>query len=209
MNAPLPTASLFRPAARLGSIGVSEILKITAEAGARKRAGRPVIVLGAGEPDFDTPEPVKEAAGRAIRFGRTKYTALDGTLELKEAVREKFRRDNGLEYALDEITCSAGAKQILYNACMATLDPGDEVVIPAPFWTSYADFVAICGGSPVVVPCPEADGFQLTPDALDRAITPRTHWLLLNSPSNPTGALTRRTTSWPSARCWTAICTSG
>ncbi len=103
-------------------------------------------------------------------------------------MREKFRRDNRLEYALDEITCGAGAKQILYNAFMATLDPDDEVVIPAPFWTSYADIVAICGGSPVVVPCPEADGFQLTPDALDRAITPRTRWLLLNSPSNPTGA---------------------
>lgn len=188
MSAPLPTGPAFRPAARLAAIEVSEILRITAEAGARKRAGRPVIVLGAGEPDFDTPEPIKDAAARAMREGRTKYTVLDGAPELKAAIREKFRRDNGLDYALDEITCGSGAKQVLYNAFMATLDPGDEVVIPAPFWTSYADIVALCGGVPVVVSCREADGFRLTPADLDRAITPRTRWLLLNSPSNPTGS---------------------
>ncbi|ACL62588.1 pyridoxal phosphate-dependent aminotransferase [Methylobacterium nodulans] len=188
MNAPLQTGPVFRPAARLASIEVSEILRITAEASARKRAGRPVIVLGAGEPDFDTPEPVKTAAARAMREGRTKYTILDGAPELKAAVREKFRRDNGLDYALDEITCGTGAKQVLYNAFMASLDPGDEVVIPAPFWTSYADIVAICGGVPIIVPCAETDGFRLTPQALERAIGPRTRWLLLNSPSNPTGS---------------------
>ncbi len=189
MNAPLAAnGSAFRPAARLGSIGVSEILKITAEAGARKRAGRPMIILGAGEPDFDTPDNIKEAAARAMRAGATKYTVLDGSPELKAAVVEKFRRDNGLDFTAAEITCGAGAKQVLYNAFMATLDPGDEVVIPAPFWTSYADIVAICGGVPVVVPCTAQDGFRLRGDALEAAITPRTRWLLLNSPSNPSGA---------------------
>ncbi|RZK97838.1 MAG: pyridoxal phosphate-dependent aminotransferase [Methylobacterium sp.] len=184
----MSTASGFRPASRIGAIGVSEILKITAEAGARQRAGEPMIILGAGEPDFDTPEHIKEAAVRAMRDGQTKYTALDGSPQLKAAVRLKFQRDNGLDYALSEITCGTGAKQILYNAFMATLDAGDEVIIPAPFWTSYADIVAIAGGVPVVLPCQEADGFRLTPAALEAAITPKTRWLLLNSPSNPSGA---------------------
>ena len=184
----MSASSAFRPASRIGAIGVSEILKITAEAGARQRAGEPMIILGAGEPDFDTPEHIKEAAVRAMRDGQTKYTALDGSPQLKAAVRLKFKRDNGLDYALSEITCGTGAKQILYNAFMATLDDGDEVIIPAPFWTSYADIVTIAGGVPVVVPCQEADGFRLTPAALEAAITPRTRWLLLNSPSNPSGA---------------------
>lgn len=178
----------FRPAARLGAIGVSEILKITGAATAMKAAGQDIIILGAGEPDFDTPEPIKEAAIRAMRAGATKYTALDGTPALKSAIRAKFARDNGLDFAADEITVSTGAKQVLFNAMMATLDPGDEVVIPAPFWVSYADIVQIAGGRPVVVACREADGFRLTAEALERAITPRTRWVLLNSPSNPSGA---------------------
>lgn len=178
----------FEPAARIASIGVSEILKITAKAGALKRAGRPMIILGAGEPDFDTPDHVKEAAIRAIRDGATKYTALDGSPELKDAVRQKFERENGLVFAPDEVTCGAGAKQILYNAFMATLDPGDEVVIPTPYWTSYSDIVGIAGGTPVLVPCGIEAGFRLSPEQLEAAITSRTRWLLLNSPSNPSGA---------------------
>jgi aspartate aminotransferase len=178
----------FQPAGRIASVGVSEILKITAKAGALKRAGRPMIILGAGEPDFDTPDHIKEAAIRAIRDGATKYTALDGSPELKDAVRAKFERENGLVFAPDEVTCGAGAKQILYNAFMATLDPGDEVVIPTPYWTSYSDIVAIAGGTPVLVPCGIEAGFRLAPEQLEAAITPRTRWLLLNSPSNPSGA---------------------
>ena len=178
----------FQPADRLSTIAVSEILAITAEAQARRRAGRPTIVLGAGEPDFDTPDNVKQAAIEAIRAGATKYTALDGGPELKSAVQAKFARENGLDFGLDEITCGAGAKQILANAMAATLNPGDEVILPAPYWTSYADIVAINGGvvrSPV---CDETSGFKLTPTRLDAAICERTRWLVLNSPSNPTGA---------------------
>ena len=178
----------FQPAARVADLGVSEILAITARAGALKRAGRPVIILGAGEPDFDTPDHIKEAAIAAIRQGQTKYTALDGTPELKQAIRRKFQRENGLDFAQDQVTAGAGAKQILYNAMMATLNDGDEVIIPTPCWTSYFDIVRIAGGVPVAVPCSGGDGFRLTADALQAAITPRTRWLLLNSPSNPTGS---------------------
>jgi len=188
MNAPLQTSSHFRPATRLSSIGVSEILKITGLATDLKRQGKDVIILGTGEPDFDTPAHIKDAAARAMQAGATKYTALDGTPELKSAIRAKFRRDNGLEFAQDEITVSSGAKQILYNAMMASLDPGDEVIIPTPFWVSYADIVLIAGGQPVLVPCSEANGFRLTAGDLEAAITPRTRWVMLNSPSNPTGA---------------------
>ena len=148
MNAPTGTSSLFRPANRLSAIGVSEILKISGLAAVMKRRGQDVIVLGAGEPDFDTPEPIKDAAERAMRAGATKYTALDGAPELKAAVRAKFKRDNGLEFTQDEITVSAGAKQILFNAMMATINPGDEVIIPTPFWVTYADIVLIVGGKP-------------------------------------------------------------
>jgi aspartate aminotransferase len=181
-----PTA--FRPARRIGAIGVSEILKIGAAAQRLKREGRPVIVLGAGEPDFDTPDHVKEAAEKAIRAGQTKYTILDGTLELKAAISEKFSRENGVDYASDEITAGAGAKQVIHNAFMATLSPGDEVILAAPYWTSYADMVLIADGKPVDVLCREDNGFRLDAADLERAITPRTRWLLLNSPSNPTGA---------------------
>jgi len=147
-----------------------------------------MIVLGAGEPDFDTPDHIKEAAIRAIRAGQTKYTVLDGTAELKTAIPQKFRRENGVEYASNEITVGAGAKQVMHNAFMATLDPGDEVILAAPYWTSYADMVLIAGGMPVAVACTEANGFRLAAADLEAAITPRTRWLLLNSPANPSGA---------------------
>ena len=175
-------------AGRIGGIGVSEILQIAAKAARMKAQGRPVILLGQGEPDFDTPDNIKEAACRAIAAGDTKYTPLDGTPELKRAVQRKFSRENGLAFELDQITIAPGAKQIIYNAFMATLNAGDEVVLPAPFWTTYADIVTIADGKPVVVPCREADGFRLTAGELEAAITPRTRWLLLNSPSNPSGA---------------------
>ncbi|ABR61984.1 aminotransferase class I/II-fold pyridoxal phosphate-dependent enzyme [Sinorhizobium medicae] len=178
----------FRPASRISSIGVSEILKIGARAAAMKREGKPVIILGAGEPDFDTPDHVKQAASDAIHRGETKYTALDGTPELKKAIREKFQRENGLAYELDEITVATGAKQILFNAMMASLDPGDEVVIPTPYWTSYSDIVQICEGKPILIACDASSGFRLTAQKLEAAITPRTRWVLLNSPSNPSGA---------------------
>ena len=181
-------AAGFQPAHRISAIGVSEILKIGATAARLKREGRPVIVLGAGEPDFDTPDHVKAAAERAIRAGQTKYTVLDGTPELKQAIAEKFRRENGLDYALDEITAGAGAKQVIHNALMATLNAGDEVILAAPCWTSYIDMVLIADGKPVNVVCHEANGFRLDATDLERAITPRTRWLMLNAPSNPTGA---------------------
>ncbi len=178
----------FRPASRIAAIGVSKILQIGARASQMKRDGHPVIILGAGEPDFNTPDNVKEAAKAAIDRGETKYTALDGSPELKKAVVEKFRRENGVEYALDEVTVATGAKQILFNAFMASIDPGDEVIIPTPYWTSYSDIVEVCGGVPVLIPCDAEAGFRLQADQLERAITPRTRWLLLNSPSNPSGA---------------------
>jgi aspartate aminotransferase len=183
-----PAAAGFRSAQRISAIGVSEILKIGATAARMKRAGRPVIVLGAGEPDFDTPDHVKAAAEAAIRAGQTKYTTLDGTVELKQAIADKFRRENGLDYALDEITAGAGAKQVIHNAFMATLDPGDEVILAVPCWTSYIDMVLIAEGKPVSVVCREDNGFRLDAKDLEAAITPRSRWLLLNSPSNPTGA---------------------
>src|SRR5690606_32146846 len=181
-------APALRRARRIAGIGVSEILRIGARAAQLKRQGRDVIVLGAGEPDFDTPDNVKQAAVRAIEAGQTKYTLLDGTLELKAAIARKFERENGLSYGLDEITVGAGAKQVIHNALMATLDDGDEVVVGAPYWTSYADMIAIAGGKVVEVPCSEANGFRMAAADLERAITPRTRWVMINSPSNPTGA---------------------
>ena len=183
------SSSTFRPAQRLSAIGVSEILKITAVAAQRKEQGRPVITLGAGEPDFDTPEFIKDAAARAMREGQTKYTALDGSPAVKAAICEKFARDNGLRFETDEISVSSGSKQVINNALMATLEPGDEVIMAAPFWVSYADIVQLCGGTPVVVPCSENQGFRLSPEALERAITPRTRWVIFNSPGNPSGAV--------------------
>ncbi|MEC3909452.1 pyridoxal phosphate-dependent aminotransferase [Sphingobium sp. CR2-8] len=183
------STSVFQSATRLADIGVSEILVRSANATALKKVGRNVIIFGAGEPDFDTPDHIKAAAEKAMADGQTKYTALDGSPAMKEAVRGKFLRDNGLSFSQDQVTVGAGAKQILYNAFMASLEPGDEVLIPAPFWTSYIDIVRICGGVPKMVPCSQADGFRLKPEALENAITARTRWLLMNSPSNPAGAV--------------------
>lgn len=178
----------FMPASRIAAIGVSKILQIGARASAMKKEGLPVIILGAGEPDFDTPDNVKAAAKAAIDRGDTKYTALDGTPDLKKAISEKFRRENGVDYAVDEVTVATGAKQILFNAFMATVDPGDEVIIPTPYWTSYSDIVEICGGVPVLIPCDAEAGFRLKAEQLEKAITPKTRWVLFNSPSNPSGA---------------------
>jgi aspartate aminotransferase len=185
----LPATAGFRAAERIAAIGVSEILKITAVAVQRKQEGRPVIVLGAGEPDFDTPEFIKDAASRAMREGQTKYTALDGSPAMKAAICVKFERDNGLIFGSDEISVSSGSKQVINNAMMATLDQGDEVIMAAPYWVSYADIVRLCGGTPVVVPCSENNGFRLTPEDLEKAITARTRWIIFNSPGNPTGTL--------------------
>jgi aspartate aminotransferase len=173
---------------RVQRVKPSPTLAVTARAARLKAEGHDVIGLGAGEPDFDTPDHVKAAAEAAIRAGQTKYTILDGTLELKAAIADKFRRENGLDYAANEITAGAGAKQVIHNAFMATLDPGDEVILAAPYWTSYADMVLIADGTPVNVVCSEANGFRLDAADLERAITPKTRWLLLNSPSNPTGS---------------------
>ncbi|OZI68086.1 pyridoxal phosphate-dependent aminotransferase [Bordetella genomosp. 1] len=179
---------VLRRASRIAKIEVSEILRIGARAAQLKREGRDVIVLGAGEPDFDTPDNVKQAAVRAIEAGETKYTLLDGTIALKTAIAGKFKRENGLDFGLDQITASAGAKQVIHNALMATLDAGDEVIVVTPYWTSYADMITIAGGTTVQVDAREENGFLLDPADLERAITPRTRWLMLNSPSNPSGA---------------------
>ena len=172
----------------LDRIKPSPTIAVTQKARELKAAGRDVIGLGAGEPDFDTPDSIKDAAIDAIRAGQTKYTAVDGTPELKAAISEKFKRENGLDYAPAQITVGTGGKQVIYNALAATLDPGDEVVVPAPYWVSYPDMVLLCGGTPVPAECPSQTGFKLQPDTLDAAITPRTKWLILNSPNNPTGA---------------------
>jgi aspartate aminotransferase len=175
-------------AQRLGRIKPSPTIGVTQKAAELKAAGRNVIGLGAGEPDFDTPEHIKAAAAAAIARGETKYTAVAGTLELRKAICAKFKRDNELVYTPEQVTVGCGGKQTIYNAMMATLDEGDEVVIPAPYWVSYPDIVLLAEGTPVIVPCGPERGFKLDPDALDRAITRRTKWLILNSPSNPTGA---------------------
>ncbi len=172
----------------LARIKPSPTIAVTDLARKLKAEGRDIIGLGAGEPDFDTPDHIKEAAIAAIRRGETKYTNVDGTPELKAAIARKFKRENGLEYTPQQITVGAGGKQVLYNAFMATLDPGDEVIIPAPYWVSYPDMVLLAGGTPVFVPCPENQGFKLKPEDLEAAITPRTKWVILCSPSNPTGA---------------------
>lgn len=184
----MTSTTSFQKASRIGNIGISEILVIGQRARELKARGKPVIVLGAGEPDFDTPDNIKAAAINAIKEGQTKYTALDGTPELKQAISDKFKRDHGLDYALNEITVGTGAKQILFNAFMASLEEGDEVIIPTPFWTSYEDIVDICGGKAVLVPCSAENGFRMTASDLDNAITDKTRWLLLNSPCNPSGA---------------------
>ena len=172
----------------LARVKPSPTIAVTTKAGELKAAGRDVIGLGAGEPDFDTPENIKAAAVAAIAAGKTKYTPVDGIPELKKAICDKFKRDNRLEYTPAQVSVGTGGKQILYNALMATLNPGDEVVIPAPFWVSYPDMVLLAGGEPVIAPTTLETAFKLTPEALEAAITPKTKWLIFNSPSNPTGA---------------------
>ena len=175
-------------AERLDRVSPSKTIAISTKARALKAAGRDVISLSAGEPDFDTPDNIKQAAIRAIQAGETKYTDVAGTLALRRAVAAKFMRDSNLEYTPDEIMVSTGGKQIIYNAMVATLNAGDEVVIPSPCWVSYPDIVALADGTPVIVPCGQNNGFKLLPEDLEAAITPRTKWFMLNSPSNPTGA---------------------
>jgi len=172
----------------LKRIKPSPTIAVTQKARELKAAGKDVIGLGAGEPDFDTPQNIKEAAIEAINKGDTKYTAVDGTPELKKAIVNKFKRENNLEYSTNEITVGTGGKQVIYNALMATLNKGDEVIIPAPYWVSYPDMVLLAGGNPKIVKCNESDSFKLTPKNLKKIITKKTKWLILNSPSNPTGA---------------------
>ncbi len=174
--------------ATLDRVKPSPTIAVTTKAAELKAAGRDVIGLGAGEPDFDTPQNIKDAAVKAIAEGKTKYTAVDGIPELKEAICAKFKRDNALEYAPSQITVGTGGKQVLYNAFMATLNPGDEVIIPAPYWVSYPDMVLLAGGSPVPVEATLEANFKITAAQLEAAITPKTKWFLFNSPSNPTGA---------------------
>jgi aspartate aminotransferase len=174
--------------AALDRVKPSATIAVTDKARALKAAGRNVIGLGAGEPDFDTPANVKLAAIHAIEAGKTKYTAVDGIPELKDAIIAKFQRENGLAYKPNQVIISTGGKQVLYNALMATINPGDEVIIPAPYWVSYPEMVALAGGEPVAVVCTAEHGFKLQPDDLEKAITPKTKWIILNSPSNPTGA---------------------
>jgi aspartate aminotransferase len=177
----------FRLSERVTRVKPSPTMAVTAKAAELKRAGRDIIGLGAGEPDFDTPDHIKAAAVEAIRAGRTKYTAVEGIVELREAICDKFRRDNQIEYQPDQVLVSCGAKQSIYNLAMALLDPGDEAIIPAPYWVSYPDIVLLADATPVIVSAGADQNFKLTPDQLEAAITPRTRLLMLNSPSNPTG----------------------
>ena len=172
----------------LSRVKPSATLAVDAKARALVAEGKNVIGLSAGQPDFDTPDNIKEAAIKAIREGKTKYTDVDGTPELKDAVVAKFKRENGLDYKRSQIHVAPGGKAVLFNALMATLSAGDEVIVPAPYWVSYPDMVLLAGGEPVIVIGPEENGFKLAPEALEAAITPRTRWVILNSPSNPTGA---------------------
>ena len=174
--------------ATLARVKPSPTIAVTNKALELKRAGRDVIGLGAGEPDFDTPQNIKDAAVQAIADGKTKYTSVDGISELKDAICVKFKRDNDLEYTPAQISVSSGGKQVLYNALMATLNEGDEVVIPAPYWVSYPDMVLLAGGTPVIAETSVQTGYKLTADQLESAITPKTKWIIFNSPSNPTGA---------------------
>ena len=174
--------------AALKRVKPSATLAVDAKARALVAEGKNVIGLSAGQPDFDTPDNIKEAAIAAIRAGKTKYTDVDGTPELKDAVAAKFKRENGLDYKRSQIHVAPGGKPVLFNALISTLSPGDEVIVPAPYWVSYPDMVLLAGGEPVFVIGPEENGFKLAPEALEAAITPRTKWVILNSPSNPTGA---------------------
>jgi aspartate aminotransferase len=175
-------------AERLDRVSPSQTIAISSKARALKAAGRDIISLSAGEPDFDTPSNIKAAAIRAIEAGETKYTDVAGTLALRQAVCAKFKRDSNLDYSPSEVMISTGGKQVIFNAMVATLNAGDEVIIPSPCWVSYPDIVALADGTPVIVPCSQNSGFKLRPEDLEAAITPKTKWLMLNSPSNPSGA---------------------
>ena len=172
----------------LARVKPSPTIAVTNKARELAAAGRDIIGLGAGEPDFDTPENIRNAGKRAIDEGHTRYTAVDGIPELKSAICAKFKRENGLDYTPAQVTVGSGGKQVIYNAFMATLNPGDEVIIPAPFWVSYPDMVLLAGGTPVIVEAPTQTGYKITAEQLEAAIGPKTKWLLFNSPSNPTGA---------------------
>ncbi len=172
----------------LKRIKPSPTIAVTSKAREMRAAGKDVIGLGAGEPDFDTPDNIKEAAIEAIRKGDTKYTAVDGTPALKKAIQAKFSRENDLSYELDQISVGTGGKQVLYNAFMATINKGDEVIIPAPYWVSYPDIVLLAGGKPKIIKCDEKNNFKLTPDKLTKAVSKKTKWIIINSPSNPTGS---------------------
>ena len=172
----------------LKRIKPSPTIAVTQKAKELKALGKDIIGLGAGEPDFDTPDNIKQAAIKAIKDGDTKYTAVDGTPKLKNAIIKKFKRENNLDYQIDQITVGTGGKQVIYNAMMATLNDGDEVIIPAPYWVSYPDIVLLAGGTPVILECNEKQGFKVNPSALEKSITKKTKWIILNSPSNPTGA---------------------
>jgi aspartate aminotransferase len=181
-------ATTSRIAARVRRIKPSPSTSAADRANELRRQGKSIVNLVVGEPDFDTPAHIRQAAAAAIERGATRYTLMAGTVELREAIVAKLERENGLRYAMNEIIATSGAKSAIYNAFAITLEPGDEVIIPAPYWVSYPDMVLACEGTPVTVACPEANGFKLTPAQLEAAITPRTRWLLINSPSNPTGA---------------------
>lgn len=183
---------MFRPADRLAGVQPSATKAMTAKARELRASGRDIITLSQGEPDFDTPDHIVDAGIEALRQGHTRYTDVIGMLPLRQAIAEKLYRDNGLKFSTDEIVVGCGAKQVLFNALYASVNPSDEVIIPAPCWVSYPELVRLVGGYPVVVQCPAESSFKLTPEALEQAITPRVRWLMLNSPSNPTGAVYRR-----------------
>lgn len=179
----------IRLASRLDRVRVSPTVAFSARAKALRAQGRDIISLAAGEPDFDTPDNIREAAHQAIRDGHTHYTVVEGIPELRRAVCDKLARDNNLSYEPDQVSISGGGKQVIFNALMATLEPGDEVIIPAPYWVSYPDIALLFGGEPVIVETSVEEGFLMTPTQLDRAISPKTRWIILNSPSNPSGAM--------------------
>lgn len=186
MTSPSDAFALSRRAQR---VKLSANAAASGRAAALKAQGRDVLTLTSGEPDFDTPEPIKQAAVAALARGETKYTATPGTLRLRQAIRAKYSRENALDYPVSQIVVANGAKQVIFEALAATVDAGDEIIVPAPYWPSFPDIVRVNDGTPVIVASNEASGFKLTPQALEEAITPRTRWLILNSPSNPTGAV--------------------
>lgn len=185
-------AAVFKPSNALSKVGPSAISRMMAATAELSRQGRDIVGLHVGEPDFDTPENIQEAAIKAMRAGDTHYTALDGSPAIKAAVREKFKRENGLDFTADEIVVTTGAKMLLFSAFFATIQAGDEVILPAPYWVSYSDIVEMMGATPIILQTRSEDGFRLRAEDLERAITPRTRWLLINSPSNPTGSIYRK-----------------